>query len=103
MQSTQMQTAGKCCEECLKTLGCLWGIWEASGENKGSCYLTLLVNNNDKQANGEERKEEAEEEGENEAEVCTKQDKKGTFGYSGKNGEVRYVISNGLCGMLVEA
>jgi hypothetical protein len=118
VEETKTRTAALCCEACMKSQGCLWSIYEASGEKKGSCYLALLGSNHqgekpngDKQAaeakdkqqrGGKEVAEQGETE-DNEAGVCTKQEKKGIIGYSGGIGEVRYVVSNGLCGMLWEA
>jgi len=110
------ETAGLCCEECvLRQQGCLWSIWEASGQHLGSCYLVLFSNDNTPKADNEQHKEGREKktvDGKEEEEevqqakqktsVCTKQEQKATFGYNGKNGEVRYVISNGLCGLLSE-
>lgn len=106
LQSTQTATAALCCEECIQAPGCLWSIWEASGQYLGSCYLALLAdnnNNNNKDANGEEHKQARDAAEDKESGVCRKQEQKGIFGYSGKNGEVRYVVSNGLCGLLVQA
>lgn len=112
MESLETQTAALCCEQCIKRKGCLWSIWEASGEKKGACYLSLLFNNtlaNDsegkKSTDSEAQKEAKGEEGvamEKQASVCDRQEQEATFGFSGKNGEVRYVVSNGLCGVLVE-
>lgn len=102
----QTDTAGLCCEECVLKEKCLWSIWEASGQHLGSCYLVLSSNDTPKTLVDEKRdaQEKKTVDGEGtETGVCQKQQQKGTFGYNGKNGEVRYVISNGLCGVLSEA
>jgi hypothetical protein len=101
MESMDTNTASACCEYCIQRQGCLWSVYEAEGESKGSCYLVLL---DDKQSKikGMKKREEKEKK-EKEAGTCSKQEQKGIFGYSGANGEVRYVVSNGLCGMLSEA
>jgi len=108
MEAMRTETAGLCCEECVTRQGCLWSIWEASGRYLGSCYLVLLNDNNIPRISADEKKKEAGEKKtvdreETEAGVCRSQEQRGTFGYNGKNGEVRYVISNGLCGVLSEA
>ena len=105
MESMRTETAGLCCEECVTRQECLWSIWEASGEYLGSCYLVLINDNNNIPTISADEKKDAEEKKtvdreETEAGVCRSQEQRGTFGYNGKNGEVRYVISNGLCGVL---
>jgi hypothetical protein len=113
VEEVETSTASRCCEECIQHQYCLWSIYEASGERQGSCYLTLLnttdldtkrgkeggtVNQKDEQGKGT-----AEAMEEKQAETCSTQQQKGTFGYTPANGEVRYVVSNGLCGLLIEA
>jgi hypothetical protein len=104
VEQVETETAALCCETCIQKQGCLWSIYEASGEKKGSCYLVLsssghqgAKDKNMEQKGGKEVVD-ATKTG-----ICTKQEKRGTFGYSGGNGEVGYVVSNGLCGMLLEA
>lgn len=110
MQVLQTENPEICCEHCIKREGCLWSIWQAEGREKGSCYLTLLSNtssqqkkrdNDDKQGTGEAG--EAEQDAGKAEAQCPPQQAKAIFGYSGGNGEVRYVVSNGLCGVLTEA
>ena len=113
VEEVETSTASGCCEKCVQRKACLWSIYEASGERQGSCYLTLLnttdldtkrgkeggtVNQKDEQGKGT-----AEAMEEKQAETCSTQQQKGTFGYTPANGEVRYVVSNGLCGLLIEA
>ncbi|KEQ68935.1 hypothetical protein M436DRAFT_57094 [Aureobasidium namibiae CBS 147.97] len=95
VESMRKVTAALCCEECISRQRCLWSVWEASGQHLGSCYL-VLVNDNAPaiSAGGKKQKE---------AGGKTTQEQKGTFGYNALNGEVRYVISNGLCGVLLES
>lgn len=100
LEERKTQTPGLCCEACMQKQACLWSIWEASGQHLGSCYLSLLVNN--KQANSEAQKQARDTTQDKQPSVCRKQEQTGTFGYSGRNGEVRYVVSNGLCGILSE-
>jgi hypothetical protein len=95
VEEVETSTASGCCEKCMQKRGCLWSIWEASGEKKGSCYLAVLDFSHQGAKGLEQR---VGEEG-----VCNKQENKGSFGYSSANGEVGYVVSNGLCGMLLEA
>mgnify|MGYP001187537362 FL=1 len=90
VEEVEVKTAGECCERCMRTEGCVWGVWEASGGKVGACYLVLKKNNGVK-------------ENEKEQGVCDRQEQKGFYGYRGGNGEVRYVVSNGVCGMLQEA
>jgi hypothetical protein len=94
VEEVETSTASGCCETCMQRQGCLWSIWEASGEKKGSCYLAVLDFSHQGAKGLEQR---VEEDG-----VCTKQEIKGSFGYSSGNGEVGYVVSNGLCGMLLQ-
>jgi len=96
----------------------MWSIWEASGAEKETCHLFLFLSAIDEQTAVEDKKKEiddiqrerreeeaaAGEEGkERETETCKRQEKQARFGYTPSGGEVRYVVSNGLCGMLVEA
>jgi hypothetical protein len=98
VEEVETSTASGCCERCMQRQGCLWSIWEVSGEKKGSCYLVLTQKNTvGKKQRGEAALDATE------AGVCTTQENKGTFGYSSGNGEVGYMVSNGLCGMLLEA
>jgi hypothetical protein len=111
MESMEMTTASGCCESCVKKQGCLWSIYEAEGEKKGTCYSFFTSDShhkkgqNEKQGEGKDKKQRAgnEKMDDKEVGICSKQGQKGSFGYSGANGEVRYVVSNGLCGMLIEA
>ncbi|KAI4717766.1 hypothetical protein E4T48_06050 [Aureobasidium sp. EXF-10727] len=85
LEVSQTTTAAECCEMCMqRSENCLWSIWEAAGTGrKGKCHLVL-------QAEGTQQG------------VCQNQTAHATFGYSGRNGEVGYVVSNGLCGALSE-
>ena len=118
IQSLQTETASGCCEQCMLTKNCMWSIWEASGAEKETCHLFLFLSAIDEQTAVEDKKKEiddiqrerreeeaaAGEEGkERETETCKRQEKQARFGYTPSGGEVRYVVSNGLCGMLVEA
>jgi hypothetical protein len=109
VEEVETSTASGCCEECMQKRGCLWSIYQASGEKKGSCYLILLSSKHQgekgkgNKQRGEKEVVDAIETEVAEAGVCTTQENKGTFGYSSGNGEVGYVVSNGLCGMLLEA
>jgi hypothetical protein len=96
VEEVETETAALCCETCMQKQGCLWSIYQASGEKKGSCYLVLSQKN----TVGKKQREEKEA---TETGFCTKQEQKGMFGYSSGNGEIGYVVSNGLCGMLLEA
>lgn len=87
VEEVEVKTAGECCEQCMGRGGCVWGVWEASGGKVGACYVVLK----DGGVNGDGQG------------VCERQDGKGFYGYRGGNGEVRYVVSNGVCGMLQEA
>jgi hypothetical protein len=98
VEEVETSTAALCCESCMQKQGCLWSIYQASGEKKGSCYLVLSQKKTGDKKQGGEAAVDATEAG-----VCTKQAQKGIFGYSSGNGEVGYVVSNGLCGMLLEA
>jgi hypothetical protein len=106
VEEVETSTASGCCEKCVQRQGCLWSIHEASGERQGSCYLTLLI---DKDTEVKEKKEgvkrtvEEREVEKKQAGICSTQQQRGTFGYTAANGEVRYVVSNGLCGLLSEA
>jgi hypothetical protein len=102
MESGETTTASKCCESCIQQQHCLWSIYEAEGEKRGTCYLFFTSDKNEKQREGKDKTGD-ETVHATEAGTCGKQEQKGIFGYSGANGEVRYVVSNGLCGMLVEA
>jgi hypothetical protein len=102
MESMDTKTPSQCCEECINRQGCLWSIYEAEGEKRGTCYLFLSNDASNERGNIEEKRQEKEEK-QKKAGTCKKQEKRGTFGYSSANGEVRYVVSNGLCGMLIEA
>jgi hypothetical protein len=106
MESVDTKTPTQCCESCIRTQHCLWSIYEAEGgEEKGSCYLffpSSSFSSNHKNENDDKKSGEKKEEKEKEVGVCSKQDYKARFGYSGVNGEVRYLVSNGLCGMLLE-
>jgi hypothetical protein len=97
VMEVETSTPSGCCEKCMQRQGCLWSIWEASGEKKGSCYLVL----SQKKIVGKKQRREAAVDAA-EAGICTKQENKGTFGYSSANGEIGYVVSNGLCGMLLQ-
>ncbi|KAI4725596.1 hypothetical protein E4T49_06696 [Aureobasidium sp. EXF-10728] len=85
LEVSQTATAAECCELCMQpSKNCFWSIWEAVGTSrKGKCHLVL-------QAEGTQQG------------VCQNQIARATFGYSGRNGEVGYVVSNGLCGALSE-
>jgi hypothetical protein len=102
MESEETTTASGCCESCIQKQHCLWSIYEAEGEKRGTCYLFFTSDKNEKQREGKDKTGD-ETVHATEAGTCGKQEQKGIFGYSGANGEVRYVVSNGLCGMLVEA
>lgn len=111
LESLQTLTPSLCCESCI-TLGdsCLWSIWQAEGKEKGSCYLFLLAKSPGKSdVDGDQEGKEGEdeetegEEAEAEQQCKSQNQAKALFGYRGGNGEVRYVVSNGLCGMLSEA
>lgn len=81
LQKTQTKDPSQCCETCMQTQTCAWSIWEAEGPEAGACYLVLTLGEG----------------------VCDVQRETGAYGFSGGNGEVRYVASNGLCGVLGEA
>ena len=112
LESLQTLTPALCCETCIKKgSSCLWSIWQAEGKEKGSCYLFLVSSANTPQQDGidekegqEGKEEKGQEEGTDGEQQCTSQNQaKALFGYRGGNGEIRYVVSNGLCGMLSEA
>lgn len=100
LEETETKTAAQCCEHCIsRGKECLWSVWQAEGRETGSCFLTLLAAQQqgirDVQGRGGETEEKEQQ--------CPTQQGKAAFGYSGGNGEVRYVVSNGLCGSLSEA
>jgi hypothetical protein len=109
MESVETDTAALCCETCIQMQNCLWSIYEASGERQGSCYLVLANSSAQKSKIEDKAKTEGKKAGgkdvreEKQAETCSTQQQKGTFGYTARNGEVRYVVSNGPCGLLLEA
>lgn len=106
MESTNTETAALCCEKCIQHQHCLWSIYEASGSLHPTCYLVLLNNDTNANTEGKKKGETAENKDtaeEKQAGSCSTQQQKGAFGYSAGNGEVRYVVSNGLCGLLIEA
>jgi hypothetical protein len=109
MESVETDTAALCCETCIQMQNCLWSIYEASGERQGSCYLFILNSSAQKAKIEDKAKIEGKKAGgkdvreEKQAETCSTQQQKGTFGYTARNGEVRYVVSNGPCGLLLEA
>ncbi|KER00902.1 hypothetical protein AUEXF2481DRAFT_25180 [Aureobasidium subglaciale EXF-2481] len=95
LEKVQTEGAGECCEICMQREGCGWGVWEAEGREKGACYLILVdIEGVEKDMEGKEGEREG---------SWGKQDVQGYFGYKTGNGEVRYVVSNGLCGRLLEA
>lgn len=107
LESLCTETAALCCETCIsRGKECLWSVWQAEGQASGSCYLTLLAareQSKDVQQARRETEAEVEAEKEQQTQQCPTQSQKAIFGYSGRNGEVRYVVSNGLCGFLSEA
>jgi hypothetical protein len=107
LEEIKTQSAALCCESCVsRGKDCLWSVWQAEGRESGSCFLTLLAESAQQKKSyrirdGEEGEDAEEQE---KQQQCQSQNKgNAVFGYSGGNGEVRYVVSNGLCGVLSEA
>lgn len=81
----------------------MWSVWQAEGRESGSCFLTLLAESAQQKKSYRIRDGEDAEEQEKQQQCQSQNKGNAVFGYDGENGEVRYVVSNGLCGVLSEA
>jgi hypothetical protein len=69
VEEVETSTAALCCESCMQKQGCLWSIYQASGEKEGSCYLVLSQKKTGDKKQGGEAAVDKTETG-----VCTKQE-----------------------------